>query len=104
MQKNATAVRAIHGETGLVAVCQSERSLGRNKAEALKALMARVADAANAEANRRMNGTRRSQIGTGYRGDKIRTVQVQNGVVTNHLTGRKCSLRQYLKGDIEAVQ
>ena len=101
--KTATAVRLTHIPTGVVVTCENERSQGQNKQQAYLALKARLA-AANAErVQSERNGARREQIGTGYRGDKIRTVQIQNDRVTNHANGRKCSAKRYLKGELEAI-
>lgn len=102
--KTATAVRLTHRPTGLVVTCENERSQGQNKAQAFAELEARLSARARAAAEHAANSNRREQIGTGYRGDKIRTVQEQNGKVTNHLTNRKCSLKAYLKGDLSAIQ
>lgn len=38
------------------------------------------------------------------RGDKIRTVQFQNGRVTDHLTGKRMTLKRYLRGFIEELK
>lgn len=102
--KTATAVRLTHRPTGVVVKCESERSQGQNKRLAFEELAARVQAIASERATARKNSRRRDQIGTGYRGDKIRTVQSQNGKVTNHTNGRKCSLNAYLKGRLDLVQ
>lgn len=102
--KTATAVRLTHRPSGLVVTCENERSQGQNKAQAFAELEARLSAAASEKAQQRANSERREQIGTGYRGDKIRTVQEQNGKVTNHINNRKCSLKNYLKGNLKAIQ
>jgi protein subunit release factor A len=53
-----------------------------------------AADRANGNANRE----RRSQIGSGMRGDKIRTVRVRDNTVRNHLNGRKIKYSDYVRG------
>ena len=103
-QKNATACQVLHVPTGTRAQCEDERSQKRNREKALRTLRQRVEEAARSKAASDTNDSRRSQIGSGERGDKIRTVQVHNGVVTNHITGKKLSLESYLKGYIEDVQ
>jgi peptide chain release factor 1 len=103
-QKNATAVRMTHIPTGTVVCCENERSLQQNKRFASEALSAKVREAVAAQIQNEQNSARRGQIGTGYRGDKIRTVQLQNDRVTNHLTGRRCSAKQYLKGRLDLIQ
>lgn len=102
--KVATAVRMTHRDTGLVVTCENERSQDQNKQQAFKVMKARLAEAHAQRQQEERNGSRREQIGTGYRGDKIRTVQMQNDRVTNHITGRKCSAKRYLKGELECIQ
>lgn len=99
-QKNETACVAIHRPTGLRAQCQDERSQSRNKQKALNVLRQRVLGGANAKEHAKQNANRQEQIGSGERGDKIRTVQVCHGIVTCHRTGRKMPLVEYLKGRI----
>ena len=51
----------------------------------------------------RRNDSRRNQVGSGMRGDKIRTMQTQNDRVTNHLNGRRVSFREFSKGRIRSL-
>ena len=103
-QKNETACMATHRPTGITAKCESERSRKTNRQKALRELHRRVSEAAQAKAHSTQNASRSQQIGTGERADKIRTVQLHNGIVTNHRTGRKMPAASYLKGNIEPVQ
>lgn len=103
-QKNETACVAIHKPTGLTAQCQDERSRERNRSKATSVLRSRVISAQKQRNHTSQNNTRRIQIGRGERGDKVRTVQLHNGVVTNHLSGKKMRAEKYLKGYIEDVQ
>jgi protein subunit release factor A len=43
--------------------------------------------------------TRRTQVGSGMRGDKRRTIRFQDGSVVDHVTGKSWELRKYLRGD-----
>jgi protein subunit release factor A len=67
-------------------------------------LRQRVREASQAERHQETNQDHRGQIGCGARGDKIRTVQMHNGIVTNHETGKKISVDRYLKGYVEDIQ
>lgn len=103
-QKNRTACVAKHIPTGMEAKCEDERSQKTNRKKALQTLRLRVTEAQALDAMVSTNADRRSQIGAGARGDKIRTVQVHHDVVTNNVTGAKMNLDRYLKGYIEEVQ
>lgn len=103
-QKNETACVAIHKPTGTQAKCEDERSQKRNRQKALSVLRQRVLSAQRSAAHAAVNQDRKEQIGCGERGDKIRTVQMHNGVVTNHLNGKKMNVESYLKGELEKIQ
>ena len=49
------------------------------------------------------NSNRRSQIGSGMRADKVRTVQVKNNQVVDHRTKKKVSFKDYQRGCIEKL-
>ena len=97
--KTESAVVIRHVPSGLVVRCETERSQHQNRATALALLRSRLWAA---EQERRAGGiaaTRRAQVGSGMRGDKRRTVRVQDGAVTDHVTGRRWALREYLRGE-----
>lgn len=102
-QKNATAIRAVHQPTGIMATCENERSQNQNKEFALQVLAERVRDHYEGAAKSKEAASRKAQIGSGERSDKIRTVQEQNGIVVNHLTGKKIPIQEYKKGKIEKL-
>lgn len=79
--------------------CESERSQHQNRRLAIQWIEAKIADAARARESDTVNGERRTQIGSGMRGDKVRTVRYMDGIVTNNLNGKKTSLDKYLDGD-----
>jgi peptide chain release factor 1 len=99
--KVETAVRARHIPTGIVARSESERSQGQNKAIALEMLAARVAKEKRDAVTHERAQERRQQVGSGERGDKIRTIRTQDGIVTCERTGKKHRLKDYLRGDLE---
>lgn len=98
--KTMSAVEVTHTPTGIKARSDGERSQHANKRSALAVLRARVAEARSQEAATGRNDTRRRQVGSGQRGDKVRTVQLQNDRVTDHRTGRSAPAHRYLRGDL----
>jgi peptide chain release factor 1 len=96
-QKNATCVVAKHKPTGLT-VCIDTRSQHRNKQTALQVLAARLSELENYKLHQKENNIRQAQIGSGMRGDKIRTYRTQNDRVTDHRTGKKMILSKWMKG------
>lgn len=96
--KTESAVQLTHRPTGLVVRCQSERSQLRNKQSALAVLGARLKARNDAARASNTNQIRRNQLGSGQRGDKRRTIRLQDGIVTDHVLGRRWRLREYLQG------
>jgi peptide chain release factor 1 len=99
--KTESCARATHRPTGLEAKSESERSQHQNIQYALATLAARVRDHERNLARARAALVRKEQAGTGQRGDKVRTIRVQDGVVTCERTGRKHRLKEYLRGDLD---
>lgn len=102
--KTATAIRATHKATGIVVFIQSERSQQANKQRAIETIRDRVLEIRYGESHGKKNDTRKNQIGSGERSDKIRTVQEQNDRVLDHRTGRQCNVAAYRKGEIWKLQ
>lgn len=96
--KTESAIRVRHRPTGLEAYCQSERSQHQNKASALSVLRARVWNDRHAVSHQDRAQVRRQQVGSGQRGDKRRTIRMQDGQVHDHLTGQRWTTQQYLSG------
>ena len=71
-----SAVRLTHIPTGLVVICQDEKSQHKNKAKALKVLRARLLDSMQREQEAKIAQDRKSQVGTGDRSERIRTYNV----------------------------
>ena len=84
VNKVATAVRITHIPTGIVAVCQDERSQMRNKQKAMDVIKARLLDKATREQQQSISSDRKSQVGTGERAEKIRTYNYPQDRITDH--------------------
>ena len=99
-----SAVRITHLPTGLVVTCQDEKSQLKNKDKALKVLKTRLYDLALAEQNKELAESRRSQVGSGDRSERIRTYNFPQGRLTDHRIGLTIyKLEAFMDGDIGEV-
>jgi peptide chain release factor 1 len=99
-----SAVRITHAPTGLVVICQDEKSQHKNKAKALKVLRARLLDRKQQEQRDKTAEDRKSQVGTGDRSERVRTYNFPQNRVTEHrinLTLYK--LEEVLEGEISSI-
>jgi len=102
MQKNATAVRLTHKPTGMVVACENERSQTQNKLRAMAVLRARLYEQARRKQEEEVAQSRRSQVGTGERSEKIRTYNFPQNRVTDHRIGLTVyRLPAVLDGDLD---
>lgn len=98
--KTESCVVARHVPTGTEARVCSERSQHQNKAIAIEILTSRIAMLQETSSKEKRDSSRRAQIGSGMRGDKVRTVRVQDSTVKCEITGLKKPLAPYLAGNI----
>ena len=101
VQKVATAVRIKHIPSGLVTTCQDERSQHKNKEKALAVLRSRLLAAEIEKQQQEITDTRRSQVGSGDRSERVRTYNFPQGRITDHRIGlTSYNLEQVLDGDL----
>ena len=99
-----SAVRVTHVPSGVVVVCQDEKSQIKNKSKALKILYARLYDAELLRQQSELSTQRRSQIGTGDRSERIRTFNFPQGRVTDHRIGLTLyQIDKIITGDLDEV-
>jgi peptide chain release factor 1 len=96
-----SAVRITHLPTGIVVTCQDEKSQHKNKARALRVLRSRLLAQKEEEQAKEISATRRNQVGTGERSERIRTYNFPQNRVTDHRIGLTLhKLESILNGDI----
>ncbi len=99
-----SAVRITHIPTGLVVTCQDEKSQLKNKVKALKVLRARLYDQELNRQQEAISSTRREQVGTGDRSERIRTYNFPQCRVTDHRIGLTLyKLDAVMEGDLEEI-
>ena len=102
MQKNATAVRITHKPTGMVVACENERSQTQNRLRAMAVLRARLYEQERQKQEDEVAQTRRAQVGTGERSEKIRTYNFPQNRITDHRIGLTVyRLPAVLNGDLD---
>lgn len=99
-----SAVRITHIPTGLVVSCQDEKSQHKNKDKAMKVLRSRLMEKIRQEHQDEIDSSRKSQVGTGDRSERIRTYNFPQGRVTDHRIGLTLySLESFLDGTMDEV-
>lgn len=98
-----SAVQLTHEPSGISVRCQNERSQQQNRRSALALLRSKLVEAQDVAAGSARSRDRRSQLGTGMRGDKVRTIAFQRGEVVDHRLGTRMRIKEYVEGKIEVL-
>lgn len=99
-----SAIRITHYPTGIVVTCQDERNQHKNKDRAMKVLKTKLYDYYNSIMEKEYRQTRKNQIGTGDRSERIRTYNFPQGRVTDHRIGLTLySLPLFMMGEIDEM-
>ena len=94
----------MHIPTGMIVRCQDGRSQQKNKEKALNILRSRLLEQKQREEAEKYAAHRKSQIGTGSRGEKIRTYNYPQNRVTDHrIELTLYNLDRFVEGDIEQM-
>ncbi|MBP3503099.1 MAG: peptide chain release factor 1 [Clostridia bacterium] len=104
INKTSSAVRLTHIPTGIVAECQTERSQFQNKDYAMKLLKSRLYEIEKTKRDKELENSRRSQVGSGDRSEKIRTYNYPQGRITDHRIGMSIyQMDDFLNGNLDEL-
>jgi len=99
-----SAIRITHLPTGLVVICQDERSQLKNKYKAMRVLRARLMNKMRQEEFDKMSQDRKLKVGSGDRSEKIRTYNFPDRRITDHRIGFTThKLQSVLDGDLDEI-
>ncbi|MBN8481891.1 MAG: peptide chain release factor 1 [Xanthomonadales bacterium] len=104
VNKTDSAIRVTHLPTGLVVECQDERSQHKNRARALSLLKARLLDDQRSRQAAAQAESRRLQVGSGDRSQRIRTYNYPQGRITDHRVNLTLyRLPDIVQGDLDEL-
>ncbi len=104
INKTSSAVRLIHEPTGIVVECQTERSQFQNRDNAMRMLRTKLYEIEKQKQDNEIASSRRLQVGSGERSEKIRTYNYPQGRITDHRIGMSIyQMENFLNGDLDEM-
>jgi peptide chain release factor 1 len=103
VNKTESAVRITHLPSGVVVVCQDEKSQHKNKARAMRILKSRLLDAERQRIHAERAAERKIKVGSGDRSQRVRTYNYPQNRVTDHRLGENYSLEQVVAGKLDPI-
>jgi len=100
--KHQNSIRLTHLPTGHVETAQC-RSREASKKEAMDRMTTVLQNRSNAHVRKAQSIERKSQMGSGMRGDKVRTYRFQDNIATDHRTAKKVPLSKIMEGHFELL-
>jgi len=104
VNKTSSAIRITHFPSGIVVTCQDQRSQHKNREKAMRVLKAKLYEIAQSKTESAVAESRKSQVGTGDRSERIRTYNYPQGRVSDHRIGLTLyKIDQILDGDLDEI-
>ena len=104
VNKTESAVRITHIPTGFIVACQTERSQIQNRESCMRMLRAKLYEYLQEKQNAEIANTRKLQVGSGARSEKIRTYNYPQGRLTDHrINFTIYQLESFMNGNIEEL-
>ena len=103
MNKVSSCVQLTHIPTGIQVKIQDTRDQNKNEILAWKILEEKLKSIFQKEQDNKLKNTRSNQIGDGERSEKRRTYREKDNIVIDHITGKRATYKDILKGKIELL-